>query len=65
MDAISEKEILNYALSNGIIDITHIQQQIEMNEREKYLKMHENKVWQASDGKWKTHLPDEIGRAHV
>ena len=60
MDAISEKEILNYALSNGIIDITHIQQQIEMNEREKYLKMHENKVWQASDGKWKTHLPDDM-----
>ena len=60
MDAVSDKEILNYALSNGIIDITHIQQQIEMNEREKYLKMHENKVWQASDGKWKTHLPDNM-----
>ena len=60
MDAISEKEILNYALSNGIIDITHIQQQIEMNEREKYLKMHENKVWQASDGKWKTYLLDDM-----
>ena len=49
---LSDKQILSFALDNGIIDITHIQMQIEMNERKKYLEQHENKIWQATDGRW-------------
>ena len=61
-DYLSDKQILSFALDNGIIDITHIQMQIEMNERNKYLKMHDNKIWQATDGRWKTHLPDDMAK---
>lgn len=59
----SDKELLNFAIQNGIIDINTIQKKFEMNERKKYLEMHEFKIWQGSDGKWRTYLPDkEKGR---
>lgn len=55
-------ETLKYAIENGMIDLDTIQEQIEMNERIKYLEMHPYKVWQGSDKKWYTYLPDEQGR---
>ncbi len=58
----SDSEILKYALESGMINLDTIQEQIEMNERIKYLNMHPYKVWQGSDGKWYTYLPDEQGR---
>lgn len=60
MDNFSEIEILNYALSNGMIDVNTIQKQIEMNERKKYLKMHTHKIWQGNDKGYYTYLPDNI-----
>jgi integrase len=59
---LTDKQILSFALESGIIDITHIQTQIEMNDRKKYLEQHVNKIWQATDGKWKTHLPDNMAK---
>ncbi len=59
MENLSDKEILNFALQNGIIDINTIQMQIEMNERQKFLDMHESRVWQSTDKKWYTYLPDD------
>lgn len=56
---LSDNEILSFALQNGIIDINTIQMQIEMNERIKYLDMHQSKIWQSTDGKWYTYLPDK------
>lgn len=56
---LSEKEILSFALSNGIINLNTIQKQIEMNERKKYLEMHNSKIWQSTDGRWYTFVPDE------
>ncbi len=52
----SNNEVLNYALLNGIIDINTIQKQIEMNERKKYLNMHKAKIWESTDGNWYTYL---------
>lgn len=57
-DNLSDKELLNYAIENGIIDINTIQMKIEMNERYRYIEMHESKVWQSTDGNWYTYLPD-------
>ena len=37
-------ELLKYALENGIIDTNHIQEQIEMNERKKYLETHSHRM---------------------
>ena len=59
MSELSDRDVLNFALQNGIIDINTIQKQIEMNERKKYLEMHQIKVWQSTDTKWYTYLPDE------
>ena len=53
---ISDSELLQFALDNGIIDRTTIENQIEMMQREKYLEMHDQDIWQAQDGRWKTYL---------
>ena len=59
----SNQELLNFAVQNGIIDLNDVQDKIRMNERQKYLKMHENEIWQGKDGKWRTYLPDRaIGK---
>lgn len=60
MENLPTGDLLKYAIESGIIDIDTIQKQIEMNERKKYLSMHNYKVWQSeTDLKWRTYLPDE------
>lgn len=59
MNVLSDNEILNYALQNGIIDINTIQTQIEMRERKKYLNMHKYEIWQGKNELWYSYLPDE------
>lgn len=62
---LSESEILKYAMQNGIIDMDTIQMKIEMNERKKYLEMHQFSIWHGKDELWHTYLPDEEkGRIH-
>jgi len=56
MPCVLEGEVLTYALQNGIIDVDTIREQVEMNEKKKYLEMHKQGIWLASDGYWKTHL---------
>lgn len=56
---LSDKELLNFAIENGIIDISDIQQKIEMNERNRYIENHNYSIWQSKDGKFYTYLPDE------
>ena len=50
---------MKYALSNGIIDLSYVQDQIKMKKREEIIKNHPYKIYQGSDGKWHTYLPDE------
>ena len=49
-------ELLKYALDNGIIDLSHVQLEVEMSKREELLKMHNFKIWQGEDYYWRTHL---------
>ncbi len=53
----NQSELLHYAIDSGIIDMRVIEEQIEMNERKKYLEMHPYKVWKGNNGKWYTYLP--------
>lgn len=53
---IEDLETLKYAIDNGIIDLASIQELMKMKEREKYLNMHTSKIWQGSDGKWRTYF---------
>ena len=48
------------ALSEGILDLSSIQEQIEMNERTKFLKKHKYSIWEGKNGKWYTYLPDNV-----
>ena len=41
---------LKYAIENGIINLSHIQEQVEMNKREEILKEYRDSIWKASDG---------------
>jgi integrase len=59
LERLTDKELLNFALENGIIDILAIQEQIEMNERKKYLEMHRYKIFLGSDGYYHTHVLDD------
>lgn len=59
-------ELLKFAVENGILDLSTIQREMEMNERKKYLEMHPYEIWKGNDGKWRTYLPDkEKGRRLV
>lgn len=55
----NNNEILKYALDNGMIDISVIKMQIDMNKRKKYLEMHKYDIWKGSDNKYHTYLPNE------
>lgn len=49
---------LQFAFDNGMIDVDTIRKQIEMNDRKKYLELHNSKIWQSTDGKWYSFVPD-------
>lgn len=62
MDALlntTQNDILNYAIENGIIDISYVQEKIEAMKNEELLRKHPYKIWGGKDGKWYTYLPDE------
>ena len=52
-------EYLNYAMSNGIIDVAKLVTDVEMNKRQELLDKHKYHIWQGKNGKWFTYLPDE------
>ena len=56
------EDLLRFGVQNGMIDISSIQEKIEMKRREEILSKHPYKIWQGTDGKWRTYLPDKKGR---
>lgn len=63
LDASMTQEILQYAISNGNIDVAHIQEQIYMKSKIEVLKKHPYVIWKGKDEYWYTYLPDsEKGR---
>lgn len=57
--SMSDAEVLKYAIDNGMIDPTLVQEMIEMQKREEFLAMHNYDIWKGTNGKWYTYLPDE------
>ena len=51
---------LKYLIDSGIIDIPNIQSIIEMKKRQELINNHPYKIWEGSNGKWYTYLPDEM-----
>ena len=63
--SISESELLQFAIQNGMIDTALVQEKIEMQKREKILEKHPYAIWEGKDGKWHTYLPNGDERKHV
>lgn len=55
-----DRELLKYAVENGMINMSYVQEQIEMNKRKELLEKHPYSIWKGKDGKWHTYLPDSI-----
>lgn len=55
-------EVLNYAISQGIIDITLINAQVKEMQKKECLCKHTNKVWQGSKGYWYTYIDGIDGK---
>ena len=53
----TDNEILQYALDNGILDTGTLREEVELHERNRFLKEHKYKIWQGANGKWYTELP--------
>lgn len=49
---------LKYAIENGIIDVSQVQQMVEMSKRKELLEKHPFQIWQGKNGKWYVYLPD-------
>lgn len=47
---------MKYAIENGIIDLSHVQEIVEMQKRNEILQTHQQKIWQGKDGYWRTYL---------
>lgn len=54
-----DRELLQYALDHGMINVSYVQEQMEMNKRKELLEKHPYKIWEGKDGKWYTYLPDD------
>lgn len=50
---------MKFAVDEGIIDLSYVQEQIKMRKREEILNKHPYKIFQGSDGYWRTYLPDD------
>lgn len=50
---------MKYAIDNGMLDLSYIQDKIEMDKRKELLEKHPYKIWEGNNGKWYTYLPDE------
>lgn len=58
-DISNQDELLQYAIRNGMINLSYVQEQIEMAKREELLKKHPYSIWEGKDGKWRTYVPDD------
>ena len=54
-----DDELLKYAVENGMIDLSYVQEQMEMNKKKVILCKHPYSIWEGKDGKWYTYLPNE------
>ena len=59
----NRQELLQFAISHGMLDIENVASAMELAKRKTYIEKHNYKTWQSNDGYWRTYLPD--GKAAV
>lgn len=55
----NKDKLLKYAVENGMIDLSYVQEQIEMSRKKEILEKHPYKIWKGKDEKWRTYIFDE------
>ena len=58
IESINDKEALQYAINNGIINLDDVRNRMKEAEKQRLLALHKYKIFQDNDGRWKTTLPD-------
>jgi len=53
------QEMLQYLIMSGRIDLSNVQNEIEMDKRDKILEQHKYPIWQGSNARWYTYLLDD------
>lgn len=52
---------MKYAIENGIIDLSYVQKNVEVNKRKEFLDKHPYKIWEGKDGRYYTYIPENEG----
>lgn len=59
----TDREMLQFAIDSGMVDLHTIREMCEMKQKQKYLDMHTSRIWQSTDGKWYTYVPDDKAKS--
>ena len=65
---LTNNDILQFILSNGMINLEDVQENMRQKEKERILSKHKYSIFQANDGRWKTTVDDETkksGRRYI
>lgn len=57
-----DNTLLKFVIDNDMIDISYVQEQINMKKREETLKKHPYKIWKDKNDYWYTYLPNGNGQ---
>lgn len=55
-------ELLKYAIENDMINMSYVQEQMEMNKRKEILNNHKFSIWKGKDGNWRTYILGDDGK---
>ncbi len=60
---ISAEELLSYCIKSGIVNMDDVRDQMNQDFKEKVLKHHRHKIWQGTDGRYRTHVDDSTKKS--
>lgn len=61
-EADDKKDLLQFALESGMIDLETVRDAMAKKKRKEYLAQHNNRIWHAKNGRWCTYIDTEFGR---
>lgn len=63
LDNINSEDLLNYALSQGIINLDDVRNDMKEKEKQRILSKHPYSIFQDKDGRWKTTVKDDAKKS--
>lgn len=62
-NALTEKELLHFALENDILRLDDVKEAMRKKQKEEISRKHPYSIWQGKDGRWRTHVSDTTQKA--